>query len=65
MAINFQFARKTDFTRILTCQYIGAHICLRLVDLVGWEGVRLDGIAPCLAVPTEAARKRQNDRVER
>lgn len=64
-AVDFQLGRKADFARILTCQYVGAHICLRLVGLVGWEGVRLDGIAPRLAALEEAVRKRQNDRAER
>lgn len=65
MAINFQFARKTDFTRILICQYVGARERLRLVDLASREDIRFYGTAPCLAVPVEAVRKRQNDRIER
>lgn len=40
--------------RFLHAQHVAARVCLRLVDLVGREGVRFYGVAPCLAVLAEA-----------
>ena len=40
--------------RFLHTQHVGTRVCLRLVDIVGWEGIRLYGVAPCLAVLVEA-----------